>query len=355
MERAELALYPFTSAASQYVGVLDFDLNRLINSRAFQSARLRGEERLIQSLTTGISKPSLTNTDEGRVLTELLSYPYARILVSCLNDSYLNRKYSHAEAEAAYSLLLEREDFFLREIGEEFGIHAKQHERGFHLHFADFLKYSTTLKAIEWKLINQRMVNGNVFVERKDFARLLQEAIKKSIHDSLPLKVPEKTCTDCSGALSRLKELLQQKKGDIESGQKGEVDSKLFPPCINYAINNVRTGVNLAHSMRFAMTSFLTGIGMTVDDIINMFNVSPDFDEEKTRYQIEHIAGSSGTKYTPPSCSTMKTYGNCHGADELCKRINHPLNYYRRKMWYKNKFKNPANTKEKNKEKKDTE
>jgi len=58
---------------------------------------------------------------------------------------------------------------------------------------------------------------------------------------------------------------------------------------------------------------------------------------DKTRYQIEHISGSSGTEYKPPSCSTMRTYGNCYGADELCSRIKHPLNYYRRKTWFKNK------------------
>jgi DNA primase large subunit len=92
------------------------------------------------------------------------------------------------------------------------------------------------------------------------------------------------------------------------------------------------TKVGLAHSARFAPVSFLIQINMSVNQIVGLFNTSPDFDPEKTRYQVEHIAGSSGTKYKPPSCTTMATYGNCPGEDELCRRIRHPLSYYERKI-----------------------
>ncbi|MCL2549833.1 MAG: DNA primase regulatory subunit PriL, partial [Methanimicrococcus sp.] len=98
-----------------------------------------------------------------------------------------------------------------------------------------------------------------------------------------------------------------------------------FPPCINKALSNVREGINLAHSMRFAMVSFLSNIGMSADDIVNVFNVSPDFSEEKTRYQVEHIAGN---QYKTPSCATMQTYGNCTGQNNMCSKIRHPLSYY---------------------------
>ncbi|MBP2030266.1 DNA primase large subunit [Methanohalophilus levihalophilus] len=334
MEESALALYPFVPQAATYVQEMGFSLERLIESRAFEAARKRGQERVIQSINGIIEKPSLTSSDEGKVLTELLSYPYARILVSCFNDPYLTRKYAHAEAEAAHSTLKKEDNSFLREFGAEFEINAIFEDNAAQMHFTDFLKYATTLKALEWKLINQRIEHGQVFIPREGFNRLLQEAVKKHILGSLPLKVPEAICTTCTPQLTEIREVLQEKKGDYDGNEFGEVSVEQFPPCIKYAIANVRGGINLAHSMRFAMTSFLLAAGMTVDEIIDLFNVSPDFDEEKTRYQIEHIAGSSGDQYTPPSCSTMKTYGNCHGADDLCKRINHPLNYYRRKMWF---------------------
>ncbi|MPN40412.1 hypothetical protein SDC9_187949 [bioreactor metagenome] len=91
--------------------------------------------------------------------------------------------------------------------------------------------------------------------------------------------------------------------------------------------------------MRFAMTSFLLNVGMSVDEILNLFNISPDFDAEKTLYQIEHIAGATGNVYKPPACDTMRTYGNCVGKDRLCEKISHPLGYYERKVFIKNKEK----------------
>jgi DNA primase large subunit len=105
------------------------------------------------------------------------------------------------------------------------------------------------------------------------------------------------------------------------------VTESAFPPCIKKMLEQVAANVNLAHSARFALVSFLIQINMSVDQIVGLFNTSPDFDPEKTRYQVEHIAGSSGTKYKPPSCATMATYGNCPGEDELCRRIRHPLGY----------------------------
>ena len=111
----------------------------------------------------------------------------------------------------------------------------------------------------------------------------------------------------------------------------GKLEPEHFPPCIVHILSNAQGGINLAHSARFALTSFLLNIGMSVDQVVMLFNVSPDFNEEKTRYQVEHIAGSTGTTYKPPSCSTLITYGNCYGKDQLCRTINHPLNYYKQK------------------------
>jgi DNA primase large subunit len=39
------------------------------------------------------------------------------------------------------------------------------------------------------------------------------------------------------------------------------------------------------------------------------------------------------TKYTPPTCNTLRTHGVCRNPNGMCKRINHPLTYYRRKAW----------------------
>lgn len=344
MESRDLALYPFVSEASEYVGSLGFSPDKLLSSRALDAARMRGKERIIQSLEGEIGKPSPSASEEGKILTELLSYPFARILVSCIDDQFLIRKYALAEAKAAYRLLKTQHPEFLQEIGLDFRINAdtseneESHDILFDLHFTDYIKLASPLKDLNWKLVNRKMKSGHVRITKEEFARLLQEAIRLRIQDALPLAVPEAICEACNPHLTEINEILEEKKSDFGAGEFQKVESELFPPCITEAIAKVRAGVNLAHSMRFAMTSFLLNIGMSVDEVVAMFNVSPDFDEEKTRYQIEHIAGSSGTNYKPPSCNTMRTYGNCYNPDEICKSVKHPLGYYSRRMWIRNKM-----------------
>jgi DNA primase large subunit len=63
---------------------------------------------------------------------------------------------------------------------------------------------------------------------------------------------------------------------------------------------------------------------------MELYRMAPDFREDLTRYQVEHITGGSGTEYTSPSCKTMTTYGNCYGKDKFCEYVSHPLTYYRR-------------------------
>jgi DNA primase large subunit len=73
---------------------------------------------------------------------------------------------------------------------------------------------------------------------------------------------------------------------------------------------------------------------MTVDNVIDLFRSISDFDERMTRYQVEHIAGTRGsrTRYVPPRCDTLRTHGICISMDEICRKVRHPLTYYRRKL-----------------------
>ncbi|MEM2739048.1 MAG: DNA primase regulatory subunit PriL, partial [Candidatus Bathyarchaeia archaeon] len=76
--------------------------------------------------------------------------------------------------------------------------------------------------------------------------------------------------------------------------------------------------------------TFLVNIGMPIENIIDLFRNSSDFNERLTRYQVEHIAGERGsrTRYKPPKCQTLQTHGLCIGRNETCKQMTHPLAYY---------------------------
>jgi DNA primase large subunit len=72
---------------------------------------------------------------------------------------------------------------------------------------------------------------------------------------------------------------------------------------------------------------------MDVPAIAQLYARSPDFDPEKTMYQVEHITGRGGssTEYTTPACAAMQTTGLCVHRDPLCERVSHPLSYYKAK------------------------
>ncbi|WP_094228062.1 DNA primase regulatory subunit PriL [Methanolobus psychrotolerans] len=335
MDEKDFALYPYISGASSYVKGLGISLDRLVTSRAMESSRIRGKERVLQAISGEIVKPSLSISDEQKILLELLSYPFSRILISCIDDPFLTRRYCLAEAVASYKLLKMHDLDFLRELAFDFGVSADETEHGFKIHFTSYIRMASSMKAIEWKLVNRKLDHGNVNVSKEEFARLLQELIKERVEHNLPMPVPEGLTPACEPYLTEVRTALEERKSTFGESEFESVETDLFPPCITHAIANTQAGVNLAHSMRFAMTAFLLTIGMNVDDIMNLFTTSPDFDVEKARYQVEHIAGSSGTHYKPPSCATMQTYGNCYAPDEMCKKISHPLNYYSRKLWFR--------------------
>ncbi len=111
-----------------------------------------------------------------------------------------------------------------------------------------------------------------------------------------------------------------------------------FPQCIKGVYDTIASSRSTSHIGRFALTSFLTNAraGMSAEDTINFSRSVSVFDERMTRYQVEHIAGRRGsrTKYIPPKMrhTTHPCARICHSPEEICKRIRHPLAYYRRKL-----------------------
>ena len=89
------------------------------------------------------------------------------------------------------------------------------------------------------------------------------------------------------------------------------------------------------------MTTFLLRAGKTVDDVIDMYPTNLGFNQNITRYQVEHIAGlkGGGTKYDVPSCSTMKMKDFCYKTD-ACGTIKNPLQFNSKTPVKKNGRKN---------------
>ncbi|MCX8206353.1 MAG: DNA primase regulatory subunit PriL [Methanothrix sp.] len=320
--------YPFTHAAAQDIRRIDAPLEDVLRSRAFQPVRRRAVERVQGALHGDI--PDADTSDSVKQNVELLSYPLARLIVSCIDDDYLLRRYVLAEAKLAHRRLRISDKEEVLEIARDLGMSPLSEGENFRIHFVDFVVSAARFRSQKWKLINRNLDRGYLTVTREELLRLMEERIKDRIQEGLPL--------DAGGICESLSDQIKSLRGELESSKHsamvelGEFNRDALPPCMRSLLEQLAAGRNLAHTARFALTSFLLNINLSVEEVIGIFNNSPDFDEEMTRYQIEHIAGSTGTRYTPPSCSTMLTYGNCPGGDELCRRIRHPISYYRRRL-----------------------
>lgn len=175
MDVFDFADFPFINGALKYVENLDFRLDELFSDRAFEQIRERGKGRVLESIGDGILKPLCT--DRISAEKELLSYPVARILVSCINDGYLIRRYALAEAKSSYGQVRKLPHASLKELALDFDIDAEMDERRYLVHFTDYIRYA--IHEHEWKLINRKMNRGWVHLTKEEISRILEEAIKK--------------------------------------------------------------------------------------------------------------------------------------------------------------------------------
>lgn len=336
MDSLRAARYPFTRDASQYAEKYSGGIEDLLSSPDYADARKRGLQRVMGAID-GHSIPDVSliggDDQEYRRLMEVLSYPYARMIVSVIDDRLLTKRYALAEAER-FSYLLGGDRESVPAMTAELEVHARQDPDGtVEMHFADYLRYSYVMNAMEWKLINTDVRNGYVLLEPKKFNRLLQNAYRLKIERELPLSVPEALRKMLSRNAQHVENELNHLKVSLSPTHGEAVKDEYLPPCIKGIMRMAAAGQNLPHSARFALVSFLHALGMNYDQIVSVFAQSPDFDESISRYQIMHITGElNGTEgYTPPGCGSMKTDGICFDPDELCQQVNHPLSYYRKR------------------------
>ncbi len=289
----------------------------------------RIEEAILYAL---VSEPQRNNE------IEILSFPIAVMMVSTTKDAFLKRRYALAEAKRAYNLLKQEPKDKVMQIANTLNWKirpAKLEPADFALHFTDFLRNTTGFHESKWKLINRTVLNGEVFLSKDETARLLAEEVRRHVEKKLDTKIEFELPQEITKHVERLGQLFQSTRGKmrLEETPK-EVVQDAFPPCIHELHKSALAGKHISHVGRFALTAFLINSGMTVENVVDCFRSASDFNERMTRYQAEHIAGGRGsrTKYVPPKCETLRTHGVCPGMDEICRRIRHPLAYYRRKL-----------------------
>jgi DNA primase large subunit len=349
----ELAYLPFFPEAARVVSAKypSINLNELAEKTEYGNVFEAGVKRAEDAVIKGkIEKDKLPREPADKVLT----YVIASIIIKLLQNNLLVKRYALAEARLTESYLYRKmhEDrlsaytlirtLYARLVG--INIESTWSVIGSQLlevamDVKDYLKLASNINEPEWRLVNQAVTNGRVYLKLEQTIRLLRDPIaayiEERIHNLNISKISERYIIESKKILQQLAEKSRTTLGIgtlTLTSESGKSAAESYPPCIKHLLERLNAGENLPHHARFLLATFFINIGVPIEEIVTIFSKLPDFDEKITRYQLEHISGmrGSGTKYMVPSCNKIASLGLCIPSDE-CKGISNPLTYFIRK------------------------
>uniref|UniRef100_A0A7C3F121 DNA primase large subunit PriL n=1 Tax=Candidatus Methanomethylicus mesodigestus TaxID=1867258 RepID=A0A7C3F121_9CREN len=338
LAKEDLAKYPFLQKAAAFIEGRNLSISDLAGPE-FSNVVRRAVERVRSSI---LGEEVTTDTSDPE--TEILSYPLALAFVYASKIRWLVNRFATSEAKRCEEELRKEPISKLEEIGNaSFGwkveakpISLEWEKLDFRLGVWQYLEVAPQFHSVSWKLTNKYLKGGHVYLKAKDFARLLAENLKLRIvrraseEEIRKFDLPQPLMLHLEGLLK----LAEERKGTFEEeAPQGLVDGAI-PPCIQAIMGDLASGKSVSHMARFAITTFMINVGEGVEDVLRRFGNVADFDEGKARYQVEHIAGMSGsrTKYSPPKCDVLRSFGLCVNPDRTCSRVTHPLRYYRLRL-----------------------
>ncbi|TXT62448.1 MAG: DNA primase large subunit PriL [Promethearchaeota archaeon] len=322
-------------------------------------------------------------------------YLVLKILVYILNTDAITNRVANLYSKTMYKELSQENDYYLYQICQDLNLDVKYYQNSiqyririikdkkelskthFRIYFIDFLKLTSNLQDEYRKLVNNPISEGYIFILKQNLVRLLQEYVRGKIleikgkedQDITNLRETLLKIPHFKDLYEHIKNLWELKKEEFEYSieiefKDGERMDHIFPPCIIHILRQAQEGSNLTHTERLFLVFFLHSLKYPIKNIVDVFSTLPDFDREKTTYQV-NFAKNKG--YTPHSCETLKSLNLCKASeysDELClkgyyskkhgeeRKIKHPL-FYVQYMHFKSSNKQYKNTAKPKKEKRD--
>ncbi len=349
--------YPFTVSLNEYLR--RFYEGRVPITYLVEHVKQEYVERAIARVRSALKNSKYVPSDSEEM--ELSAFYIGLILASVLGRWCLY-KYADAEAKRSYEYLLGDSEENIVKVANIFGIqldflgshldmcgervvvgydvrtskpvvHCLQFRVPITTYLTGVSKLTTEPK---WKLVNQYVKGGYVYLGKRDVSRLLQEFIKHKLVESVPDLSGVRLEGRIGDVVNMLKEELPVKAAVGEESHTppskvaNQVVEEAHPPCVKNIIEKLMRNENLAHHQRFALAVYMINIGADMEEIIDLFRHAPDFNEKLTRYQIEHLAGLRGSKrkYLMYSCDKMKSLGMCVAE---CG-VKNPLTFYKRSL-----------------------
>lgn len=347
-ERSLFAEYPFLPGAETLLGEETVSVRALLGDPAFAAARMLGRARILAAADDPRGTRDLEELARADPYVRLLSFLFARLVLSAAAAPAAQRRWAVAEAKRNHARLMLVPVEELAEVARRLGFSLRPGRDGVGVPLVDYLRLSVPIREAEFRLPRQAVTHGWVTVRPSRAARLLQEAVRLRLAEALPLA--DDVIEDVRNREADfLRDLAERTPSPVARAEfhGGPLRPELFPPCIRKMQRMLQKGENLSHSGRFCLAAFLHRAGADFETIVDQYRGAPDFDESVTRYQVEHITLRDGGRgYEPPECETLRSHGLCardgdptatdprdRARDERCfdPSLRHPLQYYRRR------------------------
>lgn len=328
---ADLAKYPFLNEAAEYMRQTYFNLEDL-NRPELVHIIERASNRIRTEIVQGKPEYSLERHE-----VEILTFLVGILIIKAINSDALTKKHCLCEA-------LRAEKFLVRDIKVQGGLSNKKllifkvfkellkmdvrQSLRYHLMFevkvTDYLKRSHLFHEQEWKLINRLVHNGRVILDPDETVRLIRSEVANLMLERIRQMNPSHIPVTIKSQADILKTLIPV------APRKLDIAPSAYPPCITHALDQAASGENLPHSARVMLATYMLAIGKSIEEIVSLFENSPDYDARVSRYQVEHLAGERGShvRYFVPSCVKLRNEGLCFATNE-CDGLINPVQFGR--------------------------
>ncbi|MCI4373600.1 MAG: hypothetical protein L3K02_08175 [Thermoplasmata archaeon] len=342
--------YPFLPGAESLVRGQAWTVRTLLEEPAYGSARALGRARILAAADDPRAVKDVAEFAGAAADVRYLSFLFARLVLASAPSPAPLRRWAVAESKRSSTRL---ESLRGTEQAEEIEAVAdallspmRARADGMEVALVDYVRLATPIREADYRLVRQDLRRGVVVLRPKRAARLLEEAIRRTLAQPIPL-APEVVTLVREREAELLGEVAARMPLPVarSSAGGGVLRPERFPPCIRKMRRTLQKGENLSHAGRFALAAFLPRAGADAETIVDAYRGAPDFDESITRYQVEHITHhAGGVGYEPPECETLRSHGLCaregdataespadRSRDPLCfeERLRHPLQYYR--------------------------
>jgi DNA primase large subunit len=342
--------YPFLPGAERLVRGQTWTVRTLLEEPAYDAARSLGRARIRAAADDPRAAQDLAEFAGAPADVRYLSFLFARLVLAAAPSAAALRRWAVAESKRSSgrleSLRGESQTAEIEAVSDALRVPMRAGATGFELGLVEYVRLATPIREADYRLVRQDVHGGEVVVRPKRAARLLEEAIRRTLAEPVPL-TPEVVALVREREAELLAEIAARMPMPVARAAAGGglLRPDRFPPCIRKMRRTLQRGENLSHAGRFALAAFLHRVGADTETIVDAYRGAPDFDESITRYQVDHITQhDQGVGYEPPECETLRSHGLCvregdpsaessvdRAPDSLCfeERLRHPLQYYR--------------------------